>query len=92
MWKKGITELAACPNVYVKLGGLGMPYLGMGLDKLPVPASSKTLAQAWGSFYGHCPVIWNTFKRIAAQYSASEKHELFFGTANRVYRLGVGLK
>ena len=112
-WKKGITELAKCPNVNVKLGGLGMPYLGMGFDRLPVPASSETLAAAWGPFYNYCieqfgsnrcmfesnfppdrdsvdyPVIWNCFKRIAANYSAGEKQELFFGTAERVYRLDV---
>jgi predicted TIM-barrel fold metal-dependent hydrolase len=32
-------------------------------------------------------VIWNTFKRIAAQYSPAEKAALFHGTAARVYRL-----
>ncbi len=31
--------------------------------------------------------LWNVFKRIAAGYSAAEKEALFFGTANRVYRL-----
>jgi predicted TIM-barrel fold metal-dependent hydrolase len=33
------------------------------------------------------PVLWNAFKRIAANYSAADKAELFFGTAARVYRL-----
>jgi L-fuconolactonase len=33
------------------------------------------------------PVLWNAFKRMAAGYSASEKAELFSGTAKRVYRL-----
>ena len=54
VWRSGMNELAKCPNVFVKLGGLGMPYLGMGFDKLPVPASSETLAKAWGPFYEHC--------------------------------------
>lgn len=30
-------------------------------------------------------VLWNTFKRLAAPYSASERHSLFFATANRTY-------
>jgi predicted TIM-barrel fold metal-dependent hydrolase len=34
-------------------------------------------------------VLWNTFKRIARGYSADEKHALFFGTANRIYSLGL---
>ena len=34
------------------------------------------------------PLLYNGLKRIAAQYSAAEQAELFYGTANRVYRLG----
>lgn len=33
------------------------------------------------------PVLWNAFKKIAARYSASEQHALFYGTAEHVYRL-----
>lgn len=38
---------------------------------------------------GSCsyPVIWNAFKRIAAQYSQEEKDRLFFGTAQDFYRM-----
>ena len=34
-------------------------------------------------------VLWNTFKRIASHLGLSpeEKHDLFFGTAARVYKL-----
>ncbi len=34
-------------------------------------------------------VIWNAFKRIAADCSASEKQALFLGTAARVYRISL---
>jgi L-fuconolactonase len=34
-------------------------------------------------------VMWNAFKRLARGFSAQEKHELFCGTAARVYRLSV---
>ena len=27
-WRRGIAAVAACPNVYLKLGGIGMPRLG----------------------------------------------------------------
>ncbi|MEZ4622752.1 MAG: amidohydrolase family protein [Caldilineaceae bacterium] len=33
------------------------------------------------------PVLWNAFKKIAADYSASEKDALFYGTAAKVYRI-----
>jgi len=53
-WRAGITELAKCPNVFVKLGGLGMPYLGFGLEKLAAPAPSEKLAEIWGPYFHHC--------------------------------------
>lgn len=34
-------------------------------------------------------LLWNSFKRITSGYSTAERAELFFGTANRVYRLGL---
>jgi L-fuconolactonase len=33
-------------------------------------------------------VLWNAFKRVTADYSASERMALFYDTAVRVYRLG----
>lgn len=33
------------------------------------------------------PVLWNAFKKIAAEFSDTEKHALFYGTAARFYRL-----
>jgi hypothetical protein len=35
------------------------------------------------------PVLFNAFKRLASGASASEKADLFAGTASRFYRLGV---
>jgi predicted TIM-barrel fold metal-dependent hydrolase len=35
------------------------------------------------------PVLFNAFKRLAGGASASEKADLFAGTASRFYRLGT---
>ena len=112
-WRSSMAELAKCPNVYVKLGGLGMPYLGFGLERLEAPAPSQRLAQLWGPLFEYCigtfgpsrcmfesnfppdresvdyPVLWNAFKRVAAQYSAAERQSLFHDTAAKAYRLDV---
>jgi predicted TIM-barrel fold metal-dependent hydrolase len=112
-WRKSLAELARCPNVVVKVGGLGMLFFGFGFEHRDVPASSDELAAAWRPYvetcidtFGHdrCmfesnfPVdkqscsyatLWNAFKRIAAGCSTAEKSALFFGTANRIYRLGL---
>ena len=53
-WRSAMAELAKCPNVVVKLGGLGMSYLGLGFDQLEAPASSAQLAESWGPLFAHC--------------------------------------
>ena len=52
-WRASMANLARCPNVFVKLGGLGMPYLGFGLERLESPASSQRLAEVWGPLFDH---------------------------------------
>lgn len=34
-------------------------------------------------------ILWNAFKRLASPYSASERHSLFFATANRAYLMKI---
>jgi predicted TIM-barrel fold metal-dependent hydrolase len=46
-WKAAMEELARCPNVCVKLGGLGMRINGMGFEEKAEPPSSDELAAAW---------------------------------------------
>jgi L-fuconolactonase len=52
-WKKDITDLAQCPNVYAKLGGINMPVNGFGWHKLPKPATSDELVEATRDYYLH---------------------------------------
>ncbi|MFC1990196.1 amidohydrolase family protein [Chloroflexota bacterium] len=53
-WKHGITALADCPNVVVKLGGLGMPNCGFGWHDRTTPPSSVELAEAVAPYYLYC--------------------------------------
>ncbi|HYZ31290.1 MAG TPA: amidohydrolase family protein, partial [Crenalkalicoccus sp.] len=46
-WHAAMTELASCPNVRVKLGGLGMRINGMGFEQGEEPPSSEALAAAF---------------------------------------------
>jgi L-fuconolactonase len=110
-WKKDIAEIARCPNVFAKLGGLAMPDNGFGWDTRGRLASADELVEAQRRYYLHTlecfgvercmfesnfPVdrrsigyldLWNAFKRMAEGFSEAEKHALFFGNAERVYRL-----
>jgi len=110
-WKASIQEVAKCPNVVVKLGGLAMRLLGFDFHERPKPPSSEQAAAAWRPYIETCieafgparcmfesnfppdkgqcsyQVIFNAFKRIAAQYSEAEKTALFSKTATDVYKL-----
>jgi predicted TIM-barrel fold metal-dependent hydrolase len=46
-WRAYLTELAKCPNVFVKVGGLGMPATGSEFHFQSTPPTSQQLATAW---------------------------------------------
>ena len=53
-WSASIRAIAACPNVNVKLGGLGMRLLGFDLHEGELPPSSEQLAAAWRPYVETC--------------------------------------
>jgi len=53
-WKKAIAELAQCPNVVCKVGGLQMPLNGFGWHHWERPPSSLELAASTAPYYLHC--------------------------------------
>jgi len=53
-WSARIRELAACPNVHVKLGGLGMRMFGFTVHTGELPPSSEELAAAWRPYIETC--------------------------------------
>ena len=53
-WRASIRQLAACPNVVVKLGGLGMRQCGFGFHEAPEPPTSLQLAAAWRPYVETC--------------------------------------
>lgn len=109
-WTKHIAELAKCPNVAMKLGGLAMPWNGFGYDDAERPPTSDELVAAQGKYYHFAiqqfgaercmfesnfpvdkcalsyTVLWNAFKKLAADYSANDKDAMFHDTAKKIYR------
>ena len=47
-------ELSRCPNVVVKLGGMGVPFAGFNSYLATPPASSSQLAQEWRPYIETC--------------------------------------
>ena len=112
-WRQRINALAACPNVHIKLGGMGMKMFGFEFHEAQIAPSSEQLVAAWRPYVETCidafgpqramfesnfpvdkvsygyGVYWNACKRLAMGMSATEKADLFYGTASRFYRLAV---
>ncbi|MBS0530485.1 MAG: amidohydrolase [Proteobacteria bacterium] len=53
-WKASIADVATCPNVVVKLGGLAMKLLGYDFHDRARPPSSEELATAWRPYIETC--------------------------------------
>ena len=111
IWKRSIAEVAQNENVFVKVGGCGMPNYGNGWHERDTPPGSVELAEATAPYYLHVieqfgvercmfesnfpvdkasysyNVMWNSFKRIVADFSDSEKAALFHDTATKAYRI-----
>ncbi len=52
-WKEDIERVAACPNVFAKLGGLAMPDNGFGWHERATPPSSDEFVEAQSGYYEH---------------------------------------
>jgi predicted TIM-barrel fold metal-dependent hydrolase len=53
-WRRHIEALAQCPNVHVKLGGLGMRLFGFDVHRRELPPSSEELAALWQPYIETC--------------------------------------
>jgi predicted TIM-barrel fold metal-dependent hydrolase len=50
-WQKDVAELAKCPNVYAKLGGIVMPINGFNFHRQPKPATSDEVVAVTGRYH-----------------------------------------
>jgi predicted TIM-barrel fold metal-dependent hydrolase len=53
-WRAGIAAVAQCPNVVLKLGGVGMPRVGFDWHRRDKPVGSEELAAAIAPLFGFC--------------------------------------
>lgn len=96
-WRDGMWALAAQPNAFVKVSGLGM------VDWNFTTASIRPLVletiEAFGPertmFASNFPVdrlyrtfaaLYAAFEEIVSDFTAADQHAMFAGTARRVYR------
>ena len=113
IWRSGIAAVAACPNVVIKLGGMGMPANGFDWHTRDQPIGSEELAESLAPYMNYCieqfgpersmfesnfpvdkvsfsyNIMYNAFKRLSKDYSATERAAMFHDTATRVYKIDV---
>ncbi len=53
-WRSGIAAVAECPNVTVKLGGIGMPRTGFDWATRDQPIGSEEMAESMAPFMTYC--------------------------------------
>jgi len=53
-WRRGIAAVAECPNVVMKLGGIGMPRTGFDWHTRDKPIGSEELAEAMAPWMTYC--------------------------------------
>jgi L-fuconolactonase len=53
-WRPVMAEIGACPNVYLKVGGIGMSLYGLAWHKSGTAPSSDDLVAAWGEEMRFC--------------------------------------
>jgi predicted TIM-barrel fold metal-dependent hydrolase len=99
LWSAGIRDLAARPNTYAKVSGIGMTIHPWRVDA--IRPLVRTVYEAFGpsrtAFASNFPVdsLYSTYEELYAAFDAStgdlsesERADLFAGTAVRAYRMG----
>ena len=97
-WRQGMRRLAECPNVAVKISGLGMvdhrwtvesirPFV---LETIGIFGTGRCLFASnfpVDSLFSDYATLWRAFATITEGFSAAERTALFHDNAVRLYRL-----
>jgi L-fuconolactonase len=92
VWRQSIKALAACPNVHVKLGGMGMPMFGFGFHQAALPPGSDELAAAWRPYVEACIEAFGTKRAMFESNFPVDKTSYAYGTYwNACKKLSKGM-
>lgn len=90
-WRTNLAELATCPNVYIKLGGFGMPLLGFEFHRQPKPPTSLQIADAIRPYTDACIDLFGAQRCMFESNFPVDKGSFSYTTLwNAFKRLTVG--
>ncbi|MBL8588282.1 MAG: amidohydrolase family protein [Methylobacteriaceae bacterium] len=91
-WSRSIRDLAACPNVHVKLGGMGMKIFGFGFHDAERAPGSEELAAAWRPYVETCIEAFGVKRAMFESNFPVDKVSYGYGVYwNTCKRLAKGL-
>lgn len=90
-WRAGMAELAKCPNVSVKLGGVMMRLAAYDYGKQPAPPSSEVLAALWRPYVTTCVELFGADRCMVESNFPVEKMGIgYAGLWNAFKRMLAG--
>ena len=90
-WKRSVIELAKCPNVTIKLGGMMMRLAAYDYLTIDAPPSSEQLAAHWRPYIETCIELFGAGRCIAESNFPVEKMGIGFAALfNALKRLTGG--
>ncbi len=86
-WRRGLAAVAQCPNVNLKLGGIGMPRLGFDWHTRGQPIGSEELAVSMAPIMSYCIEQFSParcmFESNFPVDKVSFSHHVFFNACKR---------
>ncbi len=64
-WRANVAAVAACPNVVMKVGGIGMGLYGVRWDRDPHPPSPEVVAARWQDEVRYCVDVFGPGRTMA---------------------------
>jgi predicted TIM-barrel fold metal-dependent hydrolase len=90
IWRAAIARLAACPNVAVKISGMGLPDRDIVLTALELFGAARCMLASnypVDSLRATFNAIYTAFEEITRGMDESERRALFHDNAVRIYRM-----
>ncbi|EEB78431.1 Amidohydrolase family protein [marine gamma proteobacterium HTCC2148] len=97
-WRNGLEKFAALPNTYCKLSGLGM--FNPRWDETALRPIILRVLETFGptrvmfgsnfpvdKLYNNYGYLWQTYDRVTADFSTTERQQMFCTTAENFYRI-----
>ncbi|MBB3181043.1 amidohydrolase [Variovorax sp. Sphag1AA] len=85
-WLAGMKELATCPNVSVKLGGLLMCLGNFDFSTAEIPPTSEQLERLWRPYLEPCLELFGAERCMASSNFPVEKAGMPYGTVWNMFK------